>query len=94
MLNFELYTKQVNGQIDVKEIFNKKKEQPRINAPDIELDYYVYRGKKGYASFLSANNKERIRGCNIKLIFDGYTNLLKDVKFIELKHKDNQKWKK
>ena len=49
MLNFELYTKQVNGQIDIKEIFNKKKEQPRVDAPDVELDYYVYRGKIGRA---------------------------------------------
>jgi len=91
MLNIELYAKQLNG-LDVQSVLNPKKLQ---NPPeDVSLDYYVYRGKKGYASFLSSNNKERQISCNIKLIFDGRTNLLKDVKFIEIKHKDNQKWKK
>ena len=93
MLNIELYTKQLNG-FDVQSLVNKPKYQPDEVVPNIELDYYVYRGKKGYASFLSSNNKERQISCNIKLIFDGRTNLLKDVKFIEIKHKDNQKWKK
>jgi len=91
MLNIELYAKQLNG-LDVQSVLNPTKLQ---NPPkDVSLDYYVYRGKKGYASFLSSNNKERQISCNIKLIFDGRTNLLKDVKFIEIKHKDNQKWKK
>jgi hypothetical protein len=91
MLNIELYAKQLNG-LDVQSVLNPTKLQ---NPPeDVSLDYYVYRGKKGYASFLSSNNKERKISCNIKLIFDGRTNLLKDVKFIEIKHKDNQKWKK
>jgi len=91
MLNIELYAKQLNG-LDVQSVLNSTKlEKPPA---DVSLDYYVYRGKKGYASFLSSNNKERQISCNIKLIFDGRTNLLKDVKFIEIKHKDNQKWKK
>jgi hypothetical protein len=78
--------------LDVQSVLNPTKLQ---NPPeDVSLDYYVYRGKKGYASFLSSNNKERQISCNIKLIFDGKTNLLKNVKFIEIKHKDNQKWKK
>jgi hypothetical protein len=62
----------------------KKMQEPK---PDITLDYYVYRGKKGFASFISANTKERKRGCNLQLIFDGESNLLKDVKFVEVKHK-------
>jgi len=90
MLNIELYTKQLNG-LDIQSVIKKTKlKEPQ---PDITLDYYVYRGKKGYASFISANNKERQRGCNLQLIFDGETNLLKNVKFIEIKHKENQ-WKK
>lgn len=88
MHNFSLYTKQLNG-LDLQSVLNPKKMQ--IPRPDVELEYYVYRGKKGYASFISSNTKERKRGCNVKLIFDGETNLLKDVKFIEVKHKNNQK---
>lgn len=88
MHNFSLHIKQLNG-LDINTILNPTKLQ--IPKPDIELEYYVYRGKKGYASFISANTKERKRGCNIKLIFDGETNLLKDVQFIEVKHKNNQK---
>jgi hypothetical protein len=88
MLNIELYAKQING-LDIQSVLNPKKlQQPK---PDVALEYYVYRGKKGYASFISSNTKERQRGCNIQLIFDGETNLLKDVKFIEVKHKNNQK---
>ena len=90
MLNIELYTKQLNG-LDIQSVIKETKlKEPQ---PDVILDYYVYRGKKGYASFISANNKERQRGCNLQLIFDGETNLLKNVKFIEIKHKENQ-WKK
>ena len=90
MLNIELYTKQLNG-LDIQSVIKETKlKEPQ---PDITLDYYVYRGKKCYASFISANNKERQRGCNLQLIFDGETNLLKNVKFIEIKHKENQ-WKK
>jgi len=87
MLAIELYAKQLNGEIDINTLTNKPKYRPEEVVPDIVLDYYVYRGKKGYASFISANNKERQRGCNIQLIFDGKNNLLKDVKFIEIKHK-------
>jgi len=87
MLAIELYAKQLNGEIDINTLANKPKYRPEEVVPDIVLDYYVYRGKKGYASFISANNKERQRGCNIQLIFDGKNNLLKDVKFIEIKHK-------
>ena len=84
MLNFELYTKQLNG-LDIQSMMKAKKmQEPK---PDITLDYYVYRGKKGFASFISANTKERKRGCNLQLIFDGESNLLKDVKFVEVKHK-------
>ena len=91
MLNIELFAKQLNG-FDVQSVLDSKKLQ---NPPaDVSLDYYVYRGKKGYASFLSSNNKIRQISCNVKLIFDGKTNLLKDVEFIDIKHKDNQKWKK
>ena len=90
MLNIELYTKQLNG-LDIQSMI--KETKLKAPQPDVTLDYYVYRGKKGYASFISANNKERQRGCNLQLIFDGETNLLKNVKFIEIKHKENQ-WKK
>jgi hypothetical protein len=84
MLNIELFAKQLNG-FDLQAVLDSKKlQQPK---PDVILDYYVYRGKKGYASFTSANTKERKRNCNIKLIFDGNNNLLKDVQFIEVKHK-------
>jgi hypothetical protein len=84
MLNIELYTKQLNG-LDIQSMMKAKKmQEPK---PDITLDYYVYRGKKGFASFISANTKERKRGCNLQLIFDGESNLLKDVKFVEVKHK-------
>lgn len=84
MLNIELYTKQLNG-LDIQSMIKTKKmQEPK---PDITLDYYVYRGKKGFASFISANTKERKRGCNLQLIFDGESNLLKDVKFVEVKHK-------
>ena len=86
MLNIELYTNQLNG-FDVQSLVHKPKYQPDEVVPNIELDYYVYRGKKGFASFISSNTKERTRGCNVRLIFDGRTNLLKDVKFIEVKHK-------
>jgi hypothetical protein len=89
MHNINLFAKQING-LDIQSVLNPKKMQ--IPKPDIALDYYVYRGKKGFASFISAQNKERQRGCNIQLIFDGETNLLKDVKFIEIKHKNNQKY--
>ena len=93
MLNIELFAKQLNGEIDIKALVNKPKYQSTEIVPNIELDYYVYRGKKGYASFIASNTKERKRGCNVRLIFDGRTNLLKDVKFIEVKHKENQ-WTK
>jgi hypothetical protein len=88
MHNFNLFAKQING-LDIQSVLNPKKMQ--IPKPDVTLEYYVYRGKKGHASFISSNTKERQRGCNIQLIFDGETNLLKDVKFIEVKHKNNQK---
>lgn len=88
MHNFNLYAKQING-LDIQSVLNPKKMQkPK---PDIELEYYVYRGKKGYASFIASNTKERKRGCNVQLIFDGETNLLKDVKFVEVKHKNHDK---
>lgn len=88
MLNIELYAKQING-LDIQSVLNPKKLQ--IPKPDVILEYYIYRGKKGYASFISANTKERKRGCNVHLIFDGETNLLKDVKFVEVKHKNHDK---
>ena len=48
MLNIELYTKQLNG-LDIQSMIKETKlKEPQ---PDITLDYYVYRGKKGYASF-------------------------------------------
>ena len=88
MLNIELYAKQING-LDIQSVLNPKKMQ--IPKPDVILEYYVYRGKKGHASFISSNTKERQRGCNLQLIFDGETNLLKDVKFIEVKHKNHDR---
>jgi hypothetical protein len=88
MLNIELYAKQING-LDIQSVLNPKKMQ--IPKPDVILEYYVYRGKKGHASFISSNTKDRQRGCNLQLIFDGETNLLKDVKFIEVKHKNHDR---
>lgn len=88
MHNFNLYAKQING-LDIQSVLNPKKMQ--IPKPDVILEYYVYRGKKGHASFISSNTKDRQRGCNLQLIFDGETNLLKDVKFIEIKHKNHDR---
>lgn len=88
MLNIELYAKQING-LDIQSVLNPKKMQ--IPKPDVILEYYVYRGKKGHASFISSNTKDRQRGCNLQLIFDGETNLLKNVKFIEVKHKNHDR---
>jgi hypothetical protein len=88
MHNFNLYAKQING-LDIQSVLNPKKMQ--IPKPDVILEYYVYRGKKGHASFISSNTKDRQRGCNLQLIFDGETNLLKDVKFIEVKHKNHDR---
>lgn len=85
MLNIELYAKQING-LDIQSVLNPKKMQ--LPKPDVTLEYYVYRGKKGHASFLSSISKKRQRGCNVQLIFDGETNLLKDVKFVDVKHKN------
>lgn len=88
MHNFNLYAKQING-LDIQSVLNPKKMQ--IPKPDVILEYYVYRGKKGHASFISSNTKDRQRGCNLQLIFDGETNLLKNVKFIEVKHKNHDR---
>lgn len=78
MLNIELYSKQLNGEINIKEITNP----PPPPKPDVQVDCYIYKMIGNRSRMLSASNSKRPKPCNVTLIFNGNTGELKDLYLI------------
>lgn len=79
MLNIELYSKQLNGEIDIKKIVSP----PPPPKPDIKLDCYIYKMIGNRSRMLSASNGRRPKPCNVTVVFNGNTGELKDIYLIK-----------